>query len=109
MKKRPMTEERKTSIAQRYDRPKDSLLSFDDPLKILRADFTLRELSVLTGLSLKTLQRQARSYNINAHTHKQLCRTAQKYLSNIPQTELVGMLQARIKEWLNDSPHVSDG
>lgn len=102
MKKRPMTDQRKTSIAQRYDRPKDSLLSFDDPLKILRVDFTLREITVLTGLSLKTLQRQSRAYNINAHTHQQLCHVAQQYLSNLPTTEITQGLQAQVQDWLND-------
>ena len=102
MKKRPMTDQRKTSIVQQFDRPKGSLLSFDDPLKILRVDFTLREITVLTGLSLKTLQRQSRAYNINAHTHQQLCHVAQRYLSNLPQTDIVQKLQAQLKEWLND-------
>ena len=92
MKRRPTTEERKTSIKQRFDNASGSLLSFENPLHILAADFTLNELHIITGLSLKTLQRQRKKYNMSGYSHIHLQAFADVYLRTLPATRITRLL-----------------
>ena len=101
MKRRPVTEQTKSTIAQRHSERKRSCLNCETPLDILRADWKLREIAILTGFSLKTIQRQARAYNVRGHTHKHLCHIALEHLETIePRTERIKELHARVLSWL---------
>ena len=90
--KAPMTLETKTSIRQRYDKPSASLLSFANPLHILRVDFTLRELSVITGLSERSLARHSTNYSFNSPTHRHLVMFADDYLRQLTPSRVTHLL-----------------
>lgn len=92
MKRRPTTEERKTSIKQRFDSASGSLLTFENPLHILAADFTLNELHIITGISLKTLQRQRKKYNMSGYSHTHLQGFADVYLRSLPTSRITRLL-----------------
>ena len=110
MKRRPVTEETKASIEQRLIKPGRSMLNCENPIDILRAEFSLREIAILTGFSLKTIQRQKRAYNTRGHTHKTLCLFAMDYLASVsPRTELIKELHERVKGWYDDKTHNARG
>lgn len=114
MKKRPMTPETKAFIEERANRPQGSLLSLNDPLKILRVDFSIREISVITGLSLRTLSRHNSNYSFKSTSHKVLTSFAMDYLANVaknPQLDSpwVRQLHAQCKEWYDDKTHNARG
>lgn len=100
MKRKTLKDQTKTSILQRYDAPSNSYLTFENPLHILLADFNPTEISVITGLSLKTIQRQRRHYNIRGYSHATLAQAAHGYLSNLPQTDVISLLIKRVEQWL---------
>jgi hypothetical protein len=99
MKKRPTTEEQRISIVQRYDKPNASCLNFANPLHILMADFTARELSIITGVSQKTIQRQRKAYNFNGTSHKHFVAFADAYLQQLPKTRVTRLLIELNNQW----------
>lgn len=99
-----LTPETQAIIEARAKQPHGSLLGLDNPLKVMRVDFTLREISVITGLSLRTLSRHSTNYSFKSTSHKVLASFALDYVTNVmsnPKLDgpFVRAIYDRCKEW----------
>lgn len=102
--KQLLTPETQAIIEARAKLPRGSLLGLDNPLKVMRVDFTLREISVITGLSLRTLSRHSTNYSFKSVSHKVLASFALDYVTNVinnPELDgpLVRIIYEKCKEW----------
>lgn len=97
--KKPLTPETLTTIRQRYDNPSGSLMSFENPLQVLRVDFTLREISAITAISLRTVMRHSANYSFKSTSHKVFCMFAEDYLHKLPTNEITKHLRVQVIRW----------
>lgn len=80
----------------------------------MRVDFTLREISVITGLSLRTLSRHSTNYSFKSTSHKVLASFALDYVVNVmnnPQLDgpFVRAIYEKCKEWYHDQTNNARG
>lgn len=97
--KKPLTPETQTTIKQRYASASGSLLNFENPLQVLRVDFTLREIAVITGLSPRTIARHSTNYSFKSMAHYTFCQFAEDYLHQLPTTDVTRHLRTQIIRW----------
>lgn len=97
--KKPLTPETLTTIRQRYDNPSGSLMAFENPLQVLRVDFTLREISAITSLSPRTVARHSTNYSFKSTAHKVFCMFAEDYLHRLPTNEVTVHLRVQVIKW----------
>lgn len=74
-------------------------MAFENPLQVLRVDFTLREISAITGLSARTVARHSTNYSFNSTAHKVLCMFAEDYLHKLPTNEITKHLRVQVIRW----------
>lgn len=81
-------------------------MAFENPLQVLRVDFTLREISAITGLSPRTVARHSTNYSFKSAAHKQFCIFAEEYLHKLPTNEVTKHLRVQVIRWYNDKANV---
>ena len=74
-------------------------MAFENPLQVLRVDFTLREISAITNLSLRTVSRHSTNYSFKSTAHKIFCMFAEDYLHKLPTNEITVHLRTKVIRW----------